>query len=32
MDWKPIKDAPWDEYVMVRSKEFGPYKYRQSDF
>ena len=31
MDWKSIKDVPYDEYVMVRNKEFGPYKYRMSD-
>ena len=31
-EWKPIMNAPFDEYVMARNREFGPYKYRVSDF
>ena len=31
MNWKPIKDAPWDEYVMVRIGNFEPFEHRMSD-
>lgn len=30
-EWQPIETAPWDEVVLAKNSEFGPYEYRASD-